>query len=94
MSLLAQKRSALAAPDSLQVLLRCLPLMSTLQHLDLAYCPVNDATLAIMPFARAVLRTLVLARSSDNVWSSGLWTPRGVRELQENLPGLQVITRL
>jgi hypothetical protein len=68
--------------------------MSTLKHLDLAYCPVTDSTLAIMPFADAVLRTLVLARSCDNVWSNGLWTPRGVRELQESLPKLQVVMRL
>jgi hypothetical protein len=68
--------------------------MATLQHLDVAYCPVSDATLAMMPLARAALRTLVLARSSDNVWSNGLWTPRGLRELQEKLPALQVITRL
>ena len=68
--------------------------MSTLKHLDLAYCPVTDATLAIMPFAGAVLRTLVLASSCDNVWSNGLWTPRGVQGLQENLPGLQVVMRI
>jgi hypothetical protein len=77
-----------------QVLLRCRPLMCTLTHLDLAYCPVTDATLSFMPLAGAVLRTLVLARSCDNVWSSGLWTARGVQLLQENLPGLQVVTRL
>jgi|LauGreDrversion4_2_1035121.scaffolds.fasta_scaffold1853291_1 hypothetical protein len=68
--------------------------MSSVKHLDLAYCPVSDATLTIMPLAGAVLRTLVLARSCDNVWSNGLWTWRGVRELQEALPGLQVVTRL
>ncbi len=77
-----------------QVLLRCLPLMSTLTHLDLAYCPVTDATLTFMPLAGAVLRTLVLARSCDNVWSSGLWTARGVQHLQESMSGLQVVTRL
>ena len=77
-----------------QVLLRCLPLMQTLQHLDLAYCPVTDATLAIMPLAGAVLRTLVLIRSCDNVWSTGLWTARGVRELQDNMSELHVATRL
>jgi hypothetical protein len=82
------------AYDTVQVLLRCLTLMATLVHLDLAYCPVTDATLSIMPLAGAVLRTLVLARSCDNVWSSGLWTSRGVQDLQESLPGLQVVTRL
>ncbi len=82
------------ACDTVQVLLRCLSLMATLVHLDLAYCPVTDATLSIMPLAGAVLRTLVLARSCDNVWSSGLWTSRGVQHLQESLPGLQVVTRL
>jgi hypothetical protein len=68
--------------------------MSTLKHLDLAYCPVTDITLAIMPFAGAVLRTLVLARSCDNVWSNGLWTSRGVQRLQDNLPGLHVVYKL
>ncbi len=68
--------------------------MQTLQHLDLAYCPVTDATLAIMPLAGAVLRTLVLIRSCDNVWSTGLWTTRGVRELQDNMSELHVATRL
>jgi hypothetical protein len=68
--------------------------MRTLRHLDLAYCPVADATLAIMPLAGAVLRVLVLARSCDNVWSSGLWTARGVRALQEQLPQLDVVMRL
>ncbi len=76
------------------MLLRCLPLMATLTHLDLAYCPVTDATLSILPLAGAVLRTLVLARSCDNVWSSGLWTARGVQQLQDSLPALRVVTRL
>ncbi len=82
------------ARNPLQVLLRCLPLMSTLAHLDLAYCPVTDATLSILPLAGAVLRTLVLARSCENVWSCGLWTPRGVQQLLDSLPDLRIVTRL
>lgn len=63
---------------------------SNLREISLAYCNVSDQGLVAIARAAPNLRKIVLAEESANLWSTGVYTSVGLKELAKEFPRLEI----